>query len=107
MRTRAARRRTDVRHVASLSRRTDYNNLHNVNDVRRELAESSASPTCTSSPSRIKTVSRASQEGSGASQPNLSVYVPGYKPSRVTVSRFAVSDGYRTATNAGLSPSFT
>ncbi len=36
----------------------------------------------------------------------ISAYVPEYKPSRATVSRFAVSDGYRTATNAGLSPSF-
>ncbi len=38
---------------------------------------------------------------------SLKVYVPEYTPSRATVSRFAVSDGYRTATNAGLSPSFT
>ena len=35
-----------------------------------------------------------SQEGSRASQPNCSVYVPEYKPSRATVSRFAVSDGH-------------
>ena len=56
---------------------------------------------------RIKTAARVSHEGSGASQPHSSVYVPEYKPSRAKSSRFAVSEGYRTATNAGLSPSFT